>query len=163
MQKTLGKFLKREAFASEEGFFCKAWELLQTGPSILRPKRCGSHEPFKLIETVDVKAMLRGAFFTANGRRSLCSVWPPAFRQSQYFNITILLHLRDSETNTGLMVYDWLRDCVPNGTCYMGTPTPVMFKSYIELHQVLNCGAAEQDLPTLCQHRDLLDCFDEAM
>jgi hypothetical protein len=161
MEKTLGVFVSRERVASARDFFSNAWELLQTGPLIIRPKRCGSYEPFPLVQDVDLKTMLDASFFTSNGRRSLCSVWPPAFHHSRYFSIGVLLRIKHTEGEVAGEVYDWLRSSFQDGITYMGTPTQAMFNSNIELHQILNCGAAEQDLPKLREHRDQLDCFHE--
>jgi len=103
--------------------------------------------------------MLRASFFTSNGQRSRCSVWPPAFQHSRYFNITILLDLKHTEDGVAREVYDWLKGSYPGEITYMGTPTQAMFENNTKLHQILNCGASELHLPKLRECKVHLDCF----
>jgi hypothetical protein len=43
----------------------------------------------------------------------------------------------------------------------MGTPTDAMFEQNYELYRILNCGAAEIQLPKLRELKQSLDFFHE--
>lgn len=161
MQKTLGAFIPRESVDSKQEFFLRAWTLLEAGPAVVRPRRCGSYEPLCLVQDVDLKSVLRNAYFTSNGRSCLCSVWPPAFHDSRYFTVTILLRKKPSVLNAAHDIYRWLKDGFSADITYMGTPTQLMFNENISLHQILNSGACERDIASLRELRTKLDCFDE--
>ena len=161
MQKTLGAFIPRESAGLAQEFFSRAWGLLEAAPPVVRPIRCGSYEPLRLIRDTDMGAMLRDAYFTSNGRESRCSVWPPAFDGSRYFTVTIILNQKQSAASVADDVYRWLRDGFSADITYMGTPTQLMFDEDIGLHQILNSGAVEGDVSLLRERREKLDYFDE--
>jgi hypothetical protein len=158
MQKTLGVFVSKEQVALKQEFFKKTWTILQSGPDIIRARRCGNCEPLRPVGEVNLNKMFAEQFFTSNGRRSSCSVWPPS-HLSHFFCIIVFLHLRNSEDRVAQEVYTWLKESFNDSISYMGTPTQEMFDGNLELHQILNRGAAGHELPKLRAFKNHLDIF----
>jgi hypothetical protein len=162
MQKTLGGFVSREEFSSAEAYNRKIWRLLETGPAIVQPRRCGSFEPLRPVDDVDLGAMFKEGFYiTSNGRRCLCMIFPDQWGHDRYHSTTIILTLKSDEGDLAREVYDWFRGNCQHQITYMGTPTDEMMADNLELHQILNRGVAEVDLPKVRKWKNRLDCFDE--
>ncbi len=162
MRRTLGTFVDKQFVSSPSAFYRDSWNSLQSGPPVVRPKRCGNFEPLLPIEVADLGRVLSGDFLFSNGRRCSGSANQPVFSSSRYFCVTVLLELKATEAAVAEEVYEWLRGQFRFSFAYMGTPTRELLGECREVHQLLNAGFGEVQLDRALQHRAYFDHFELA-
>ena len=157
MEVVMGTFVDRNGITDPAHFLARTWDLLTSGPAVVRPKRCGNTEPLRLVEDACLPDVLRDDYIFSNGARCLGMVDRPCFDAHLYFTVVIFLRLRQADSATVTDVYDWLRSTWPFAFCYQATLTESLFRSNLELHQALNSGLVEQDIPLALRNRESFD------
>jgi hypothetical protein len=85
----------------------------------------------------------------------------PPFASSRFYMLTLWFHLSANLTFSLPSCYEWLRGCWPFTYCYQGTLRPEWLTTNTALHQALNVGFVELDLPIPSEFRTLLDRLEE--
>jgi hypothetical protein len=157
MNTIIGAFVDKGSFPARGAFFRQMWALLQSGPEVVRPRRCGNWEPLKAVADADLDRVLMESYIVSNGRRFLGTVNRPAFRDHRYFTATVHLALRNDEGGVVESVYQWLRNGVVCSLCYQVTRTHELFEQHPAFHQMINAGLVEVDLQKALRYRALFD------
>ncbi len=157
----MGTFIDRHRFPRHRAFYTEAWQYLQAAPPLVRPKRAGNWEPLKPISTLVPEQLFRGNLFFSAGRSCAGSAMAPPFASSRFYMLTLWFHLSANLTSSLPPCYEWLRGCWPFTYCYQGTLRPEWLTTNTALHQALNVGFVELDLPIPSEFRALLDHFEE--
>ncbi len=160
VSRTLGVFIDKSSVESTPAFFLDAWNVFANGPEIVRPRRVGNWEPLKKVEEVDAEKILASSYIISNGRKCFGMISDPGFREHRFFNVTLHITLAKRDDHCADEIYDWLLRCFNFSIAYMGTPSEELFRSNLELHQMLNCGLVETKLEKALSYRHLLDRCD---
>lgn len=161
MNINLGSFIEKTTVAIAQRFYRQVWDAVVKGPAIIRPERCGNYEPLNRISKIDIDHVLAEDFIFSNGRVCLGMVNSPTFPHYNFYSVTILLTIRNTERAVADDVFDWLGTVLEPSIRYMATLTHDLFRNHLEFHQMLNAGLCEIDLPQARQFSELFDRYEE--
>ncbi len=168
MKHALGVFTPRASIettgdyvADHHGYYRTIWDAACNGPEIVRPKRCGIWDPFKLVADADLDSILRTDYCFTNGQACMAFVHRPGRWDSLYFNLTILLRVRKDRLDVVEEVYEWLKTIVDYRYVYRIEITQELFDQHLDFHQRVQTGVSEIFLPEALTKQDLFDRFEE--
>ena len=157
----MGTFVDRTRFSRHRAFYTEAWHKLAAAPPLVQPKRAGNWEPLKLVSALAPDQLFQGNFLFSAGRNCAGSASAPPFASSRFYCLTLSFHLSATMTASLPSCYAWLRGCWPFAYCYQGTLRPEWLTTNVTVHQALNVGFVERDLPIPSEYRAFLDHFEE--
>jgi len=167
MNFSLGSFIHRRVVEAEGNsldsllaYYRGMWELVINGLEIIRPKRCGNTEPLKKVGDVDLSNILSDDFIFSNGRKCLGIVHRPAFRDREYYSISLAIELKKGQSNIAEELYFWLRENTRFSCVYKATRTNWLLENHLAFHQTINTGVTELDLAMAIEMQELFDHFE---
>ena len=160
MRHVLGALVDRNRYSRPSEFSWLAWEAVNNGPAVLRPKRYGTYEPLKPFDVLPPDKVVGGSFFFSNGRKSNGAVFVTRRVSRRFYTMTLDVETRLNDQDKAEGVYRWLETTFPFTHCYMCSFTKEKATKHFKALQVVNVGVYEPFLSEALEIRHLFEHFE---
>jgi hypothetical protein len=136
------------------------WNMINSGPAIIRPTEVNTFEPLRKIQDVNIEVVCQNDFIWQNEELCLGMFNPNGWKGRS--RLTILLEYPQAQhASLKLEVYQFIKSNLHYRLLYGVSPTEELMESNLEVHQLANCGAIPPNEEIIRTNRKLYEIFEE--